>query len=234
MIILIGGMPRSGTTFLFNTVKEYFLKTSNTVMLHNVKTSIFMGKFLEDKDSSIRSNKYINICHYHDFHKLFHSMDNLKIIYTIRDPRDTLISQMKLQNWTFEDTLKKVDHAVNVTNHMIDVRNKIFFTYPFLIENRREAINRIFSYLDINLNQRQLDELEKYSSIENMKSINKVLFEETDATDFNNEFFFHSKHIQSGENERWKKELNKDQINFLTNRYHDFIKVFKLGSTKVI
>ena len=38
MIILIGGMPRSGTTFLFNTVKEYFLKTSNTVMLHNVKT----------------------------------------------------------------------------------------------------------------------------------------------------------------------------------------------------
>ncbi len=230
MIILIGGMPRSGTTFLFNTVKEYFLQTNKTVMLHNIKTSTFMGKFLEDKDSNIRSNKYINICHYHDFHELFHSMENLKIIYTIRDPRDTLISQMKLQNWDFGQTLKKVDHAVNNTNHMIDVKNKLFFTYPFLIENRRESIRRIFKYLDIDLNVSQLDELDIYSSLENMKSINKALFEETDATDFNNEFFFHSRHIQSGKNQRWKKELNKDQIDFLTNRYQDFIKAFKLDS----
>ena len=33
MIILIGGMPRSGTTFLFNTVKEFFIRKNSVYVL---------------------------------------------------------------------------------------------------------------------------------------------------------------------------------------------------------
>ena len=55
-----------------------------------------------------------------------------------------------------------------------------------------------------------------------------IEFQETNAKDFSNQFFFHSKHIQSGKNGRWKDELSDNEINFLTNRYKEFIELFKL------
>ena len=61
-----------------------------------------------------------------------------------------------------------------------------------------------------------------------IKKLNEALFKETNAKDFSNQFFFHSKHIQSGKNGRWKNELSDNEINFLTNRYKEFIELFKL------
>ena len=53
MIILIGGMPRSGTTFLFNTVKEYFNRKNKTIAIHNIKTSFHMGKFFKNENPNM-------------------------------------------------------------------------------------------------------------------------------------------------------------------------------------
>ena len=112
MIILIGGMPRSGTTFLFNTVKEFFVRKNTTIAIHNIKTSFHMGKFFKNENPDMNINEHINICHYHDYHQVFHNEREIKNIYTIRDPRDTFVSLMKLNNWNFSATLSKVDHAI--------------------------------------------------------------------------------------------------------------------------
>ena len=228
MIILIGGMPRSGTTFLFNTVKEFFIRKNTTIAIHNIKTSFHMGKFFKNENPDMNIKEHINICHYHDYHQVFHNEREIKNIYTIRDPRDTFVSLMKLNNWNFSATLSKVDHAIMNTNHMIDVSNKLFFTYPYLINNRKEAITRVFKYIEIEISEEEINDLYEFSDINQMKKLNEALFKETNAKDFSNQFFFHSKHIQSGKNGRWKDELNDNEINFLTNRYKEFIELFKL------
>ena len=189
MIILIGGMPRSGTTFLFNTVKEFFIRKNTTIAIHNIKTSFHMGKFFKNENPDMNINEHINICHYHDYHQVFHNEREIKNIYTIRDPRDTFVSLMKLNNWNFSATLSKVDHAIMNTNHMIDVSNKLFFTYPYLINNRKEAITRVFKYIDIEISEEEINDLYEFSDINQMKKLNEALFKETNAKDFSNQFF---------------------------------------------
>lgn len=219
--IAVCGMPRSGSTLMFNIIKKV-IETKNN------KTDTFTRN---DKQYKILLKYEISslvkkVHSYSPF--LARRIKKRKTIgfFTHRDIRDIVVSEQQKgvvenpDSWKYKMRLRSI-----VNNALLYAKgpNMYIVSYEKLKNKPGEVIKKVSYALDATLSQEEIDQIKEALSIKNVKNELKQIPEEK-RRNFSNQL--HKNHIADGKTGKWKKYLSKQQINKITKESTDFLKYF--------
>ncbi len=112
MLIINGGLPRSGTVLTGRIISEVLRHYSCQVENINLDSVNRVAKFVKRAVHSGIANYKNIVLHTHswadgEFNEAL-SLGNTKIFWNYRDPRDILVSLMKLHDLSYDDASKLV------------------------------------------------------------------------------------------------------------------------------
>ncbi len=241
MLIISGGMPKSGSALCFNLINEILISNgySDTRKIreeYNLQDVIladdcFIMKL--DREILLRLSKPIEDGHSfviktHNFPKddFFKSLEKenieAKFIYTLRDPRDALLSGMdhyKKDTTSFRgyDTFERALPSTN--RKMIEAAKWYDFNFKLLLKYEKftldiyKTLENISEYLNL-LNQSDFVNIEKNYSKDSYSSWNNK------AKNFSR---LHFNKAQAG---RYLKEFNKEEIQIINDSFSGYLKKF--------
>jgi len=221
MIVIIAGMQRSGSTFIFNVARK-LLEASGGV---TVITTNNMEEALSKKD---RNRNLLIKTHSPDF-----LMDNLLknnaiiCICSIRKPEDAIASWMRTFGFSFESsvlTIKKwlIWHAT-MSKYALNINFKEIERTPIL------TVFRISQYLVHKIEIfKALSIFWQFKKSSVYKKTRKMKKDDSGIVDigfsyYNELTFFHRRHIFSLKNKSAKDTLSDDQIENIRKELEDFI-----------
>ena len=213
---IICSFPKSGRTWLRQILGHYVINQFN---LNEDPKAIFKW-----------SKKYSNIPTVVSRHKL-RLIDkilffNTKIIFLIREPRDTVVS---LYHW---ETNRGNLRSMNISNFIRDTRygiNRIIrhlnttmiyadkkkfshiLTYEELHKNTKLTLNNLLNFLNININDVNISKAIQKASFSNMRSEELSGNYTLKKDQFNNENAFKTRKGRIGS---YKNELSQEDVNF--------------------
>lgn len=232
MLILNMGIPRSGTILIHNIIREILLLnqivfTSNNA--NNVETEEFLDRY--DFSSNV-------IVHTHtvtkSLNKVFSNKDT-HLFYNFRDPRDVLVSVMKLQDMSFDASIDSVNRYFSDFFQIMKYRKIMLIPYEHLINAVDVFVFQIARNLGFILNMQQVARIAKDTDLSYAKKImEQVASSETDVQirhAANREIkedkatFITDRHIQSGAIGRWRKELDSKQQAVANRKFKQIFRV---------
>lgn len=230
MLILSLGVPRSGTILVFNMLRE--ILTRQQIPFRSVNTNYPETEaFLAQHD--YRDNV---LMHAHnvlpEVQKALQRKDTLSF-FNYRDPRDVVISMMRLHDYPFEKCLELAD--ISFTHYRIARKfpRMMFIPYDLLIDAPGAYAFQLAQRLGIFLRLDVVAEIEKATSLEAHKKIMRdVALEKVDVQIRKNPkrtlkesrtHFINDRHIQSGRSGRWRRELSPDQRRQATDHFKDLL-----------
>lgn len=220
--IVVCGMKRSGSTLLFNLIKEITNKIGN------------------DRDTYFNDeNDYIRLLNYEDYRYISKTHSYVPFVarrikngytrgfFSHRDIRDVIVSLMQ-KGWVENiDHWLKTDQLEILINNSIlwaSVKNITIISYEELIKNGKDVIISIAKQVNINLTNDDINNILEKVSIKNTKKT-------IDSIKGNNEYDvktqLHQNHIFDGKIGKWKKILTEEQISIINKRSNNFLKYFK-------
>ena len=170
-LIVIGSMPRSGSTWLFNCLREIF----------KVRSSDFYSAWVEDYDTGNTSPYHIVKCHTPDV-GLTHMADF--VLSTRRDVRNSVTSLIRM-GWLDNDKesiMRNIHNVVNVLHPYWEKCSDLEIEYEDIIHNAASVVQSIAETIGQKLNQKEIEE------------INKKLSKLTSKSVFNKETQLHPNH----------------------------------------
>jgi len=215
MIVIIGGMHRSGSTFSFNITREILAKQGRV----SVVTSDSLDLALASDDGA---GNLIIKAHYPD--SLMTSLINKKVFFcicTIRNPEDAVASWMRTFDRDFESSVTVIRNWLEwyrqVTNRVLRVDYETIDLYPLY------AILKIQKYL---LGRRNFIDAIKLWRKYNKKRLKKFCddLEESDSTKktvfsyCDRETLLHRRHISSIKSRPAQADLTNEQILLIRER----------------
>lgn len=219
--IVICGMPRSGSTLLFNLIKQITLIYSQKVNTYFNYDSEYRNLLTAETSIYVKKN--------HRFSPLLSKRIEKKLtigFFTHRDLRDVVVSLIQkgritdFYEWLNRRKLRKI---VNDSMLYAHTKNIILISYDDLLNNKRKIISKISAELNIQLSDEEIENLIKSSDIEKIKK--QIADRRTlDVIDISTQL--HSNHIKDGIVGKWKEKLNEDQIKIINEKSQDFMQFF--------
>ena len=228
--IYISTFPKSGTTL--TQVILYCLTTDgkmNFNHIYDVSPWIRNASFLGQKPKELASPRVIKT---HDKYKDFPKKTKGKIIYIHRSGMDVAVSMYNQQkNYNnselkFEDFLKSFFKSKSWFNHSKEwLKNKndfdiIYIKYEDLINNKRNEIERIISFLNLKCSETAINRALKYSSFTYMKQHESKFGDQP----IEKKEKVYNKFIRKGKVGEGKKQFSKDQRKIFDDLYSDKVK----------
>lgn len=164
-LIVIGSMPRSGSTWLFNCIREIF----------KVRSSDFYSAWVEDYDMENPSPYHIVKCHTPDV-GLTHMADF--VLSTRRDVRNSVSSLIRM-GWLDNDKesiMKNIANLVNVVHPYWERFSDLEIEYEDIIHNGVSVVNSIAETIKQKLNHKEVEAI--YTQLSKLSS-KSVLNKET-------------------------------------------------------
>lgn len=218
MIILCGGMVRSGSTWSFNVCRS-LLKTANLPYI-----SGYFGEE-EQVDRAIReatidlSQSLIIKAHVPGPQSLSMIREGtVKNIFTFRDPRDIICSRMKFENRGFESVLEVTVQNCSIYNWYRQFTPTLFIRFESMMADPISEIQRISNFLNLDLDDRTCRNIAEENSLEQSKKIieklnslpeDRVFFEASRTID--RDTLLQTDHVNGAIVGRWIDELNGQQ-----------------------
>lgn len=179
-LILSAGMQRSGSTLLFNIIREIIIQD---------RTRNLSSGYINDYNTLSKSNCYLVKTHTLPF--LLKLRSN-HIIYSFRDVRTALVSQHK-----------KFDHSLDYgfvsycINEYKIAKNSgaLMLKYEKLIENPTDAISNIAELLSVNVDAANI-----WQSVNTLPEPQKNEF-------YSSTTLFHHNHRTGTKNDDWRHEF---------------------------
>ena len=237
MIIMNAGVPRSGT-ILVNAIVRKLLESVGipvvTANPHGPEVRVVLDKLQTDEPN----RQSATIIHTHSWNAGVAQQAN-KLCRTsgfvnYRDPRDVVVSLMKLHDHDFATAAKLTMEAFRVFEIICHDTNFMIIPYELLISNRTGFIFQIAQRLGIWPSLDEIARVNEETSVSNHSKImdqvrsgnrkrlirvqnrNRVLIEDRDT-------LINDRHIQSGVIGRWRNELSAEHQADATRRFAHLI-----------
>lgn len=220
--IIICGMPRSGSTLLFNLIKQLMI-------IHSNKVNTYFNYDLEYREL-LSNERSIYVKKNHRYSPLLSKRIEKKLsigFFTHRDIRDVVVSLIQKGRITdFYDWLarRKLRKIINDSMLYANTKNIILIPYEELINDKKNVILKVAGKLNICLTESEINSLIDSSDIEKIKEDIKIRGE-VGKIDVITQL--HSNHIKDGIVGKWKEILSKDQIDIINESGKDFLKFFR-------
>jgi hypothetical protein len=186
ILYLSGGMPRSGSTWLFNAIRLILLSSSDI-------EKEYSGGWIGD---SLDFKRYVLIkIHGYDSDLISHAKF---VAYSYRDVRDAIASNFRKFN--LEPTLKTASKWINAQEKWIG-KSDVVVRYEDMIVDKLPIVNRLASKLnavdiDANVIVKQLESLSYHSGGGKSK-----------ICPHNKLNLYHKGHITDGRHGSWRETL---------------------------
>lgn len=243
MIVLNFGIPRSGTTWVYNVVRHILERFDRGYTTVNANKPKEVDQALAEHDEQLHL-----LMHFHDLTQK--SLDCALQPKTIsicnyRDPRDVVVSQMNLHDATFEIAIKMTDAAFMNLKIALNIPHLILIPYPFIQDHPASIIFQIGVKMEVILTPNCIDRIIAATDIEKHKKIMAEVRRAVSASDTtglqktftgnrmiygDKESLINDRHIQSGRSGRWRDELTDPQKEIVNQAFADTLKVFGFAS----
>lgn len=200
-LILSAGMPRSGSTWLYNAMR---------LMLKTMKGLDLGAGWIQDFQSF--KNHDTVLMKLHSFEPGVVPKANF-VAYSYRDIRDSLASMKRKFN--SKPTIAMADKFIEDDKKWRERANFIL-KYEDMVGNQGAIIN-------------ELSEIMKIENIDGVKiadEINKMNYKSSDNRNqiYNKENLLHDGHITAGHHGSWKEDLSDDFIQEVELKYSDWLR----------
>ena len=220
MIILVGGMERSGSTFSFNIVREIMQEAGSV-------TTIPSDSLIECL--SMPSNSDHLIVKSHDPDQLFTGLILKSAIYcvcTYRKPADAIASRIRAFGGSLDAAIIRIKRWMDW--HISIYNNVLSISFEKIEHDRMQCIIDIQKYLGMVMSESIVDRLaEKYeksrikSEYENLEESD--LTASTGTSIYSRETFFHRRHVTSLNPNAAEEEFTGDKIDIIKCRLRPYL-----------
>ena len=221
MIVVIAGMPRSGSTFSFNVARE--------LLNARGEVATFATNSLLEVISNPRAESHLIIKTHAPDH-LTNSLlkkDEFPCICTVRKPEDAIASWMQVFRFSFEESVDTYRHWLawhsSMSQHMLNLRYEELDKFPLL------TIWKISRYLLTYSDFREVSRIWWKYRKRIVYEKTKHLKVDSDGTTnlgfsyYDNLTFFHRRHISSIESLAGTDVLSEDQIRLIRDGLNDYV-----------
>lgn len=187
-IILSAGMPRSGSTWLFNAVRLLLLKANFTIT----------AKWIDDFIESDLSNADVVLIKLHDFNLDWVDQADF-VVYSYRDIRDALASIERKFGHT--PTLELANDLIDIDYKWKKVTNFVM-RYESLDSKKESILNELAKQLGLHFNKKDFTDIQ--NELDNMKYSDSKYINER----YNLINLLHVNHITHGGYGTWKGQVD--------------------------
>lgn len=223
MIVIVAGMPRSGSTLTYNIARE-FLIARHTV------DPVLSNSLPQDFDSQAAIKKAILLKSHAPDQKITDLIiaGRARCICSIRKPEDAIGSWMNAFGFSFEESIQHFENWIIWHSSVTEFTLNVDFTE---IENNLvDVIEKIGGYLkdDISTDEVQLisDKYRKdaiYKKYNELKNSGEDNIVDCGFSFYERDTLFHRRHIASLNSRECNKLFCKDQLETIRSRFGRFL-----------
>lgn len=230
MLVMSLGVPRSGTILVFNILREILTRRNVTFRQVNTnypETTAFFADY--DYGDNV-------LMHAHNVLPAVQQAIPRKDVITFfnfRDPRDVLVSMMRLHDYTYEKCRELTDISFNHFRIARRFRRVTMIPYDHLVASPETFIFQLGQRLGILLPLFMVEEIRQATSLEEHRKVMRDVARAKDGVQVRRNpkrtlkesttHFINDRHIQSGRSGRWRKELTAAQQRDATEHYRPLL-----------
>jgi hypothetical protein len=237
MIIVVNGMPRSGSTLAFNIAREILRRHDMLGRFGGASASDINNALHECHRSPPAPSRQIELykCHYFIPPTCPFCNRNVRVIYTYRNPLGALASSIRVKSEVFEKMgyelfLGGLEYDYSHWCAMMWVFNNSMMNYQKIIERYEDFVKDPFNclaypisrMLDIKCDDRELKEITEMFSSERMRQMSDVILPgHMDAVTH-----LRYNHISEdlGDPDAWRKILPSEIVDRVKLQFAEWIK----------
>lgn len=229
-IISCVGMPRSGSTWIYNAVLAA-AKTSGKAR------GSFSDDFPEDLASFAREDVQLVLKSHEPTGRLISLLDILDapVVLTVRDPRDCIVSMMQAFGFDFEQSTRCIRDSSIALGQLKDFAKAKTVKYENCVD-RMAVLQDLYAFLDLDIEASAAANIfESLTSEAVERSISEMieqgaLDEDQPAGSWTEETHWHPNHIGDGATGKFVQHLDQAQSDYVISLNPDFFAA--LGYTR--
>ncbi|MBI2993958.1 MAG: sulfotransferase domain-containing protein [Gammaproteobacteria bacterium] len=226
MLILSLGVPRSGTILVFNILREILTRQKvpfSSVNANYPETTAFLSQY--DFSGNV-------LMHAHNLLPAVQTVlprADVCAFFNYRDPRDVVVSMMRLHDYSFEKCIELTDISFDQFRSARRYPKVMLIPYAQLLGSTAEFIGRIAERLGYAISPEVVSQIREATSLDAHRRImREVAGAEIEVQERRNPrrtllesttYFINDRHIQSGKPGRWRDELTKAQQQHATAHF---------------
>ncbi len=220
MLVLTGGTPRSGTTWLTHLAQGVLGHTDETYRTVNANSPQEVREAI--LSHCLGEN---TVVHFHAVIPLVQEVaknGQAIVWYAFRDPGDILVSQMRWRDIDFEKALRMATASMNQFQKAVNDSNIRIVPYALLQKAPEAFIFQLGREMGKILNFGDIHSIIEACDI----SRNQKIIQEISEGQEHQDSLLAPGHIQSGKLGRWKEELSPQQQERVQNTFQNFYSLF--------
>lgn len=224
MLIICGGMARSGSTVQYQIVCEIIesLGLGMTIGWVQVPNKELLDSL---ENAAFRKDKFL-VIKSHNFSpqiKTLVEAGKVKVVYVYRDLRDVAVSLANKFAKSTDDAISRLSIQLNNYYLWNSIDTIMVSRYENMVTDLYSEVIKIANYLEVEVNEdlaRSISsKLELSQQQEKIKLLNpnSPVLKSSGNDVYDPVSQLHNNHINSGKWGQWKESLSKDQIEFIEN-----------------
>ncbi len=220
MLLICAGMMRSGSVVQF--------QLAGAVVNHLGIGSIVKPRDGDEFDANVNRWAFADewyVAKLHDYResiKRGHDHGKVKVVMTVRDPRDIMVSLMNFRQDTFETMTHAPVFPNNLKNHKrwseaIHASNFRCVKYEDMVNFLDLELGFISKLIENPISHKMSGQLAKKYSIKENKLRAIAAYPPSHLN------YFSTRHINDGSSGQWETALDEDQIRWVEDVAHDFM-----------
>jgi len=225
-LVLNLGVPRSGTTFVFNALRE--LWTARGVKFRSINANYAeTAAFLRGYD--LKDNVLLHAHNVLPEVEQVLERPEVRAFFNYRDPRDVVVSLMKLHDYSFEKCLRLAEIAFAQYRVARRFASVTFIAYASVVREPAKVIEELADRMGIPAGPAEIGRVSAATSLEAHRSVMQAVNAQQVRVQVRANpqrvlkesavHFINDRHIQSGAEGRWRRELSAEQQEIARARF---------------
>jgi hypothetical protein len=236
-LCICNGVIRSGSTWSFNVCRELYRLAavqSRQPFASNYLDGAQLEDFITNRWAATPTAMVFKC---HDIGPVaFATLQagKAKAVYTYRDPRDCVASDLLFRNYTFERSVKRVHGTLEYLHVLESTSSVLLSRYEDMMADRPSEIRRIAKHLGIHADDAAIQKIDAKTNLQNCNTVCESLKDRPvdKVVRFGNHLAdpftqLHENHLNGGTIGRWKYEFSPEQISYATEFFAPML--LKLG-----
>ena len=245
--IIVASTPRTGSMWTYNIIREII-----KLYKYKLVPEIIPQSDNDMMDIQKKDYKNLNIISVIKVHQLvkIENLNNTKLIFNFRDPRDALVSYLRFMKIDKYELINKINFIKNIIRRIEYYRNSLNkdnyleINYKQITKKPENIIDRIGIFLNLNIQKNQIIKINNKYQKKKLKEQIKIKDKELEFKKKNKKinknevvylgknnfrFFdkytgFQSGHISSHKDGQWKDFLSNEEIIKINSTFNDWLK----------